>query len=316
MLRGRTRGVERASPAQQTASRAAPRLPPGVRRRLRPATARDSPQATVGTGGRAAHDPTESTSRPVDRPLADRKFTVAAGSHQVQGSASAPGAATSLLCGGAARRRPRLEPPARAAPPPAAAERCRLRRSRWPGRSASADLLEAALITAADTYEERKLPYLAHLLAALAFDQSLSAAHANQLLELAHALTYRQFVLLATFRMSPQHPWRPDLLGETSQHSNEAEALTSIRVDLLDLFRRGLVEVRDRTRWATDSERLVHGKSRTPLPWPAVPSEISPRDTYASPGGERLARLMRLDEVDPKELEELVLSHVRSRQSA
>jgi hypothetical protein len=68
-----------------------------------------------------------------------------------------------------------------------------LRADTGSGRSAAEELVEATLTAAAHTHEERKIPYMAHLLAAITFEPKLSPAEANQLIALASALTYRQF---------------------------------------------------------------------------------------------------------------------------
>jgi len=88
-----------------------------------------------------------------------------------------------------------------------------LRQETSPGRSAAAELIEASLIAAAHTHEERKVPYLAHLLAATVFEPALLPPHLNQLIALAEALTYRQLVILAAFEPRREDAWGPARRG-------------------------------------------------------------------------------------------------------
>jgi hypothetical protein len=184
-----------------------------------------------------------------------------------------------------------------------------LRAEITPGRSAAAELVEAALIAAAQTYEERKIPYMAHLLAAVPFERSLGHADANQLLATAEYLTYRQLVILAAFATledSGTEWWK--LLGEAYKYGEEDATLASIRVDMLDLFQRGLLDVRERSRTHVSDLTI-----REELPWPAVPREMSPSDARVSTSGERFVRMMRLDLVPVDDRESLVMEHLRAR---
>jgi hypothetical protein len=68
---------------------------------------------------------------------------------------------------------------------------------RGPLRSESEEVLEALFRQAAATYEERKLPYLAHLYARVAYDETISGQTAIYLLRIADQLTFRQLTILA-----------------------------------------------------------------------------------------------------------------------
>jgi hypothetical protein len=61
------------------------------------------------------------------------------------------------------------------------------------------ELLEGVLREAAASYEERKVPLLAHLYSAVAHDESVRSADALYLVRLASDLTFRQFVILSAF---------------------------------------------------------------------------------------------------------------------
>lgn len=64
--------------------------------------------------------------------------------------------------------------------------------------SEAAEILEGALLTAANSYEQRKVPFIGKFYANLAFDASVSPAFANLLLKLLDRLTYGQMRVLAT----------------------------------------------------------------------------------------------------------------------
>jgi hypothetical protein len=64
-------------------------------------------------------------------------------------------------------------------------------------RPQAEEVLEGALMTAANAWEERKVVPLGRLYANLAFDDSISPRWANYLLRVADSLTYTQLVLLA-----------------------------------------------------------------------------------------------------------------------
>lgn len=64
------------------------------------------------------------------------------------------------------------------------------------GRSDAEEVGEHILLKSQREPEEKKLPYMAHLLANIAFDASISAHLAHQIIKSAEQLTYRQLCLL------------------------------------------------------------------------------------------------------------------------
>jgi len=64
--------------------------------------------------------------------------------------------------------------------------------------SDAAEVLEGTLLTAANSYEQRKVPYVGKFFANLAFDASVSPSLANLVLKLLDRLTYGQLRVLAT----------------------------------------------------------------------------------------------------------------------
>ncbi len=67
------------------------------------------------------------------------------------------------------------------------------------------ELLEAVLLSAANTFEERKLPYLAHLFDGVKFNALIKVADALFLSRIADQLTYRQLQGLAVLAEYGQH---------------------------------------------------------------------------------------------------------------
>jgi len=64
-------------------------------------------------------------------------------------------------------------------------------------RSPADEITEAILIAAQREHEERKLPYIANLLAFLAFTPGVDRAMANHLVRITSSLSYRQFCFIA-----------------------------------------------------------------------------------------------------------------------
>jgi hypothetical protein len=177
-----------------------------------------------------------------------------------------------------------------------------------PGRSPAHELVEATLIAASQSYEERKLPYLAHLLAALPFDADLDLADAHQLIALAESLSYRKLVILAAYNLIDPEGKGRDVMGGFHLRGNvmpgvfeDGRTLGAIRVDLLDLFRLGLLLV--------DPRRKRGGRPSTAeVPWPAIPEEINPDSITVSDRGNLVLGLMRLDGIPEGDQEEFGLA--------
>jgi len=94
--------------------------------------------------------------------------------------------------------------------------------------------------------------------------------------------------------------------GPNEWGSDEPSSLSSIRVDMLDMFQRGLVSFPRRTR----REHVEMYAQETDLGWPGVPFEIGPRDLRLTAAGERLARMMRLQKIPDDDQQELVRRHI------
>ena len=72
------------------------------------------------------------------------------------------------------------------------------------GRSDAEEVWESTLLKSQREAEEQKLPYIAHLLAKLAFNTEISAAMAHQMTKAAEPMTYRQLCILQLSATKPQ----------------------------------------------------------------------------------------------------------------
>jgi hypothetical protein len=105
------------------------------------------------------------------------------------------------------------------------------------------ELLEGVLRHAAETYEERKVPLLANLYSAVAYDSSVAAAEAQFLLRTAADLTYRQFVALAVVAHREEH--MRDLARARGLHDEgRATPDPAVLIELDNLGDRRLVGLR------------------------------------------------------------------------
>jgi hypothetical protein len=65
------------------------------------------------------------------------------------------------------------------------------------GRSAGEEVAEAVVLASQRAFEERKIPYLGHLLANIGFEEQVDGALANRVIRIAEELSWAQLVLLA-----------------------------------------------------------------------------------------------------------------------
>ena len=106
------------------------------------------------------------------------------------------------------------------------------------GRSAAEEVWESVLMKSQREPEENKLPYMAHLLANLAFDKKISAAMAHQMTKAAESMTYRQLCILqlSTTKEKFNLPKRIQEGQDTL-----AKDLYQIIYEYYDLYNRGLI---------------------------------------------------------------------------
>jgi hypothetical protein len=105
-------------------------------------------------------------------------------------------------------------------------------------RSDAEEVAESILLRSQREAEERKLPYMACLLANVAFDASISAPFAHQLINAAEQLTYRQLCLLKVAAHKQAFGLRDaDYRGLRAF----AKDLYQVLYECSDLYQRGLV---------------------------------------------------------------------------
>jgi hypothetical protein len=148
------------------------------------------------------------------------------------------------------------------------------------GRSRADELLERVLQAACNEFEERKLEHLGYLVSSLAFRPDISAQHGHFLCALAEELTYGQLVLVALVhrtRYGSLPLWDALHPFDYSAHSLAGQ--------VFGLAQRGVL-------FRTDSHPVREY------------SDADPARMRVGVAGHLLFELMRLDRIDPKQLEE------------
>jgi hypothetical protein len=111
-------------------------------------------------------------------------------------------------------------------------------------RSDAQELLEAILLASANCYEERKLPFVAHMYGRIAYDSTVSAGDSLFLVRMADQLTFRQLQGLAVFARHGTGDTALELeLGqiEADHRSGARRVDPAIFEEMTDLGRRRLV---------------------------------------------------------------------------
>lgn len=107
------------------------------------------------------------------------------------------------------------------------------------GRSDAEEVWESALLKSQREPEEKKLPYIAHLLANLAFSAEISPAMAHQMTKAAESMTYRQLCILQLCAKRDSFNLRQESYrGRTGPVSRE---LFQILYEYHDLYNRALI---------------------------------------------------------------------------
>jgi hypothetical protein len=105
-------------------------------------------------------------------------------------------------------------------------------------RSFAEEIIEGVILVAQRQYQEKKIPYLAYLLANIPSDDG-SRDLTNHLLRLADQLSYRQLCLMALFQAKDRYPTHVGKYLEAAGLSNEMRSLLG---EFIDLHGRGLVD--------------------------------------------------------------------------
>ena len=106
------------------------------------------------------------------------------------------------------------------------------------GRSDAEEVWESTLLKSQRESEEKKLPYMAHLLANLAFDIDISAAMAHQITKAAESMTYRQLCILQLSAIKERFNLRKKSYEGQDSFSKD---LYQLIYEYYDLYNRGLI---------------------------------------------------------------------------
>ena len=163
---------------------------------------------------------------------------------------------------------------------------------RTPHRSRANELLEGVLLKARDQYEEKKLPFLANLIANAVFD-SVEPGTLMWAVSLGGVINYRQFVVLALFRDDLA---RQALRAQEGLYivpsTSKLEDQASLLAEIFDLYQRSLVAKAEREP----------GKFLVLL----GPGNVAPRFMILTyPFGIRLHALLGLQGVDTADKDEV-----------
>ena len=106
-------------------------------------------------------------------------------------------------------------------------------------RSDAEQIAESVLLRCQREPEEKKIRYMGHFFCNVAFESSVSADLAHQLLKHAEQMTYRQFCLLKISQYDNDRPRLRD--GDYRNHSTFPIELQQILYEVYDLYQRGFV---------------------------------------------------------------------------
>ena len=111
--------------------------------------------------------------------------------------------------------------------------------SKGSSRSDAEEVAESVLLKSQREPEEKKIPYMGHLFAAVAFDPQISAQLAHQIIKTAEQLTYRQLCILKLAVVKQSFALRG---GDYRNNGGGfAKELYQVLYECLDLYHRGLI---------------------------------------------------------------------------
>ena len=142
------------------------------------------------------------------------------------------------------------------------------------GRSDAKEVWEGILMKSQREPEERKLPYMAHLMANIAFDSTISPNMAHQLTKAAEALTYRQLCIMKLIAIKDRFALRQE---DYRGNDNFSRELLQVLYEYFDLYQRGFVNF---------GGEVAMG-----------PSDVKPGQTVVQGLGAELFNLMQLREI-------------------
>jgi hypothetical protein len=108
-------------------------------------------------------------------------------------------------------------------------------------RSKADEIAEAVLISAQREHEEKKLPYLANLLASIAFESRIDVGMANYIVKIASSLTYRQYCVLSLAVSAASVASAGLHSAPFPDKQDGATQLWTLLIEIFDLYRLQLV---------------------------------------------------------------------------
>lgn len=122
-------------------------------------------------------------------------------------------------------------------------------------RTKAEELFEGILIKCKNEYEEKKLKYISKIFEKVAFDRSIEPEHANQVLNIAEQLSYRQLTILAFVEQNTRQEFKVhggqnrelvfNLRGAYEEEFSFTHDLQFLLQDFLVLERHGLIFRKD-----------------------------------------------------------------------
>ena len=106
------------------------------------------------------------------------------------------------------------------------------------GRSDAEEVAESVLLKSQREPEEKKIPYMGHLLSNVAFDPQISAQMAHQIIKAAEQLTYRQLCILKLAVVKQAFGLRN---GDYRGHGSFSKELYEVLYECLDLYHRAFI---------------------------------------------------------------------------
>lgn len=108
------------------------------------------------------------------------------------------------------------------------------------GRSDAEEIAESVLLRSQREPEERKIPYMGHLLASVAFDPEIGGPLAHQIIKTAEQLTYRQLCILRLSVVSDAYELRE---ADYRGYGEFGKDLYQVLYECFDLYSRGLINL-------------------------------------------------------------------------
>lgn len=159
-------------------------------------------------------------------------------------------------------------------------------------RSDAEEVLEAILLQAANSYQEQKVPYIAHLYDGVAHDVNVQSADAHVLISLADRLSYRQLVTMAVLADNDRY-FRALARAASLRDEGRSAPPETLLIELDQLGEFGLVGARVEGK-GPFRQGAVYGTQKRMSDQPFGALRLMPL-------GELLHRLMRLAEVPGQE---------------